>query len=636
MITLWMLAATAFALLLGVAALAAERVQRARRGATRGVWFAALAAAVLWPVLVPVLRHSADAVPARTGVSTSVAPTNAVVTEESMRTPWGWTVRRTLDQLGTRATRTLTRLESGGLGTALLGAWALATLLLLARLGRTATQLRAATHGGTRAVVDGEPVLLSETFGPATVGWRTPQIVLPAWVTTLDAPLRALVVAHERAHREARDPRLVWAAAVATALVPWNVGVWWLARRLRLAVELDCDARTLAAARTDAWPGGSDAAQRTYARLLLFVAQHVPTSAGATRPPSTRLASAMASSRSHLHTRIRTMPQLFIDPAAPRARRQRLAFGSVALLAVAAACGTHIPGNLTSVTPVNARAGEGVTVAEVSPGANSGGMPIAETGVTPAPMPNLADATPPLLPEPAASADHYLEFQVEQPATMRGAANLTYPAMLRSAQVEGTVLASFVVDTDGRPDATTFRVLRSDHDLFAHSVRTALERMRYEPARVGGRAVRQLVQQPFAFSLARAAADPARAVPEGSVHVTAVTPNAPPRPAAPSRPDGVYFEYQVEQPAAMRGSSGTVYPAALRAAGVEGTVLVSFVVDEQGAVDMGSFRVLRSDHEAFTDAVRQALPGMTYVPAEVDGARVKQLVQQPFVFNLAK
>ncbi len=98
----------------------------------------------------------------------------------------------------------------------------------------------------------------------------------------------------------------------------------------------------------------------------------------------------------------------------------------------------------------------------------------------------------------------YFEFQVEKPAAMAAGSNqMVYPEMLRSAQVEGTVLASFVVDTSGRAEMGTFKVLRSDHELFTNAVKNALPKIRYLPAEVGGRKVKQLVQQPFVFSLAR-------------------------------------------------------------------------------------------------------------------------------------
>jgi protein TonB len=98
----------------------------------------------------------------------------------------------------------------------------------------------------------------------------------------------------------------------------------------------------------------------------------------------------------------------------------------------------------------------------------------------------------------------YFDFQVEKPVVMApGAQGPAYPDMLRTAGIEGTVLAQFVVDTTGRADMATFKALKSDNDLFTTSVKNALQRMRFLPAEVGGRKVKQLVQQPFQFSLNR-------------------------------------------------------------------------------------------------------------------------------------
>lgn len=98
----------------------------------------------------------------------------------------------------------------------------------------------------------------------------------------------------------------------------------------------------------------------------------------------------------------------------------------------------------------------------------------------------------------------YFEFQVEkQVQTAPGSAHPQYPAMLKSANVEGEVLAQFVVNTDGRADLSTFKVLKSTHDLFTKSVRTALPDMRFTPAEIGGHKVKQLVQQPFTFAVSK-------------------------------------------------------------------------------------------------------------------------------------
>jgi protein TonB len=78
-----------------------------------------------------------------------------------------------------------------------------------------------------------------------------------------------------------------------------------------------------------------------------------------------------------------------------------------------------------------------------------------------------------------------------------------YPASLRSAQIEGTVLAMFVVDTLGRAEPATIRLTETTHPQFAEAVRQSLLRSRYLPAMVRGRPVRQLVEQRFAFTLTR-------------------------------------------------------------------------------------------------------------------------------------
>ncbi len=105
----------------------------------------------------------------------------------------------------------------------------------------------------------------------------------------------------------------------------------------------------------------------------------------------------------------------------------------------------------------------------------------------------------------------------------------------------------------------------------------------------------------------------------------------------PVNVDQPYFDFQVEKPVApLPGSAGPRYPDILRSGGVEGQVLAQFVVDTLGRVEIASFRVLRSDHAMFEQAVRSALPNMRFLPAEVGGRKVKQLVQQPFVFALQR
>jgi periplasmic protein TonB len=92
------------------------------------------------------------------------------------------------------------------------------------------------------------------------------------------------------------------------------------------------------------------------------------------------------------------------------------------------------------------------------------------------------------------------------------------------------------------------------------------------------------------------------------------------------------FDYQVEQQVKVKNSRSPVYPERLRALNTDGEVLVQFVVDERGVPQMSTFKVIKSTDPEFSDAVRRAVSSTSFTPAEVRGLKVKQLVQQPYVF----
>lgn len=105
---------------------------------------------------------------------------------------------------------------------------------------------------------------------------------------------------------------------------------------------------------------------------------------------------------------------------------------------------------------------------------------------------------------PLNSDQPLFDFQVEKPAQANPSNQPpVYPNQLRAANIEGQVVAKFVVDTSGRADMRTFEILKSDHDLFTSAVKSSLPNMRFFPAEVGGRKVKQLVQMPFVFSLSK-------------------------------------------------------------------------------------------------------------------------------------
>lgn len=106
---------------------------------------------------------------------------------------------------------------------------------------------------------------------------------------------------------------------------------------------------------------------------------------------------------------------------------------------------------------------------------------------------------------------------------------------------------------------------------------------------------------------------------------------------ATASPKDKYFVFEVEKPVVPApNSAAPVYPDILRQAGVEGEALVSFVVDTTGRVDLSSVQVVRASHALFAAAVRNALPRMRFIAAEIGDRKVRQLVQQPFTFAIAK
>ena len=96
------------------------------------------------------------------------------------------------------------------------------------------------------------------------------------------------------------------------------------------------------------------------------------------------------------------------------------------------------------------------------------------------------------------------EFQVEaQAKQIPGTGMLRYPDAMRNANRQGAVLAQFIVDANGMVEPSTLKVLKSTDPAFTKAVAEALPTMRFTPARVHGKAVKQVVELPFTFSLER-------------------------------------------------------------------------------------------------------------------------------------
>ena len=105
---------------------------------------------------------------------------------------------------------------------------------------------------------------------------------------------------------------------------------------------------------------------------------------------------------------------------------------------------------------------------------------------------------------------------------------------------------------------------------------------------------------------------------------------------AQTNSEQAYLDFQVEKTVRIRNASAPTYPQRLRDSKVDGEVLVQFVVDEKGNALMQTFKVLKTSDAQFSEAVRKAVSATSYTPAEIEGRKVKQLVQQPFKFNSSR
>ncbi len=426
MIVAWMTFSFVTGCALTGAAAAADRLSRVSQRSGRFIWLAAMAATTFWPVIAV--------------VRTAIAPLSEAIPDGQASSPAG------LSAFGTFALPAGTTAIPEYWNTALVLVWALASSVLFVRLAFAVWVIPRRLITWKTAEVDGIGVHVAPDTGPAVIGLRPMALVLPEWVLEMERPLRELVLRHEAEHRAARDPYLLLIATLVTTLFPWNVALWLQARRLRLAIEIDCDRRVLRAhPRPD-----------QYAQLLLTLAQR---RAGTTHS----LAPALIEQASNLERRITAMRT---SPAPSLFRSVYLSIAVSAAFALACAVDAPESDHPQERQQVSQEARPKVTAAQP---------------VNPA-------------------TDVFFEFQVDAPVVLRQSVPPRYPAGLRAGNISGEVSAQFVVDETGRVDMQTFKTLKSDDPQFADAVKDALPTWRLDPATRRGKKVKQLVQQSFVFA----------------------------------------------------------------------------------------------------------------------------------------
>lgn len=302
----WMAYAALVGAIVAAAALALERLAAATGRPRRFAWLAALTLAVLIPLTGGLRRPEAPVLP-----PVAEAP---VITETV--TEARWTI---VPQLPLPTSRDMTRTANY--------AWAVGSVAALAVLAALLLAVARARRRWPRRFVDGTPVRVSRRFGPALVGITRPDIVLPAWVLGLRPAARAAIVRHEQEHARARDHLALLYAGLVLAAFPWSPAIWWMCRRLRAAVEIDCDQRVIA----------SGIAVADYGAVLL--------DAGSRPHARWGFAPAMGQPKSLLERRLRTMS----EKQGGVSRSQAVVLSGAALVALAIACDAPAPTQIEEI-----------------------------------------------------------------------------------------------------------------------------------------------------------------------------------------------------------------------------------------------------------------------------------------------
>jgi TonB family protein len=95
---------------------------------------------------------------------------------------------------------------------------------------------------------------------------------------------------------------------------------------------------------------------------------------------------------------------------------------------------------------------------------------------------------------------------------------------------------------------------------------------------------------------------------------------------------GVYQEADLSDSPVLLHFPRPQYPAGLRLAGMGGSVVVSYVIDATGRVEMGSVRIVFADHPALAESVRASLVAAAFRPGRIRGNPVRTLVRQTIRF----
>jgi protein TonB len=98
----------------------------------------------------------------------------------------------------------------------------------------------------------------------------------------------------------------------------------------------------------------------------------------------------------------------------------------------------------------------------------------------------------------------------------------------------------------------------------------------------------------------------------------------------------VFVEAVVDEPPIRLSGPALQYPPLLRDAGIEGQVVIEFVVGVDGHPEPDQLRIISSTNRAFEKYAKDAVLGSVYRPGRMRGQPVRVLVRQPVVFSIVR
>ena len=472
-----------------------ERSAAALRWPRRWIWAAVLAVNVGLPLVAPWRAEPRTDLSERslaTSDSGRGSLAGAVQTDVDHSPGWRDRLRAAVD----RAARVVARFEVVGRWI-----WASGSLAVMVLFidGRRTFARRRRRWGEAR--VDGVPVLISMNDGPALVGIWSPRIVIPQWAFALDPPAVELMIRHEREHRRAGDPWLLHGMGIVILLMPWNLVTWWMVSRLRLAIEMDCDARVLGLSRgrRDA----TDADATAYGELLLAVAAR-------RSPRQAFIVPAMLERSSTLGRRIAAM----CTDRGEFLRTRIVAAGSTALLFVIATLVAPVPALRAQSPAAPSKPAQSIAVgrsdpsakpdrADLDPAASRSGVRANRTAPVQVQTQGRGQGKPPA----AAPLEEFGKgaYDSDTPRLVLpkviAMVNPRYTADAMRAKIQGSVIIEAVIEAGGTVGET--RILQS-LDPFLGLDDAALAAARestFEPATLDGVAVPVIVKLTMEFRL---------------------------------------------------------------------------------------------------------------------------------------